>query len=130
MINTEMKIFGLGFPASGIGHGVDLTTGITHDLNGNLVTELRVKAMFLWDRILLDLVAWAKKTHPILPIIMHSRYSYEEAGHYINSFHKIHMGHPVFWPKDVESHKRELMAMPGNALKLGANIVICDHIMT
>lgn len=57
MIGTEMRTFGLGFPVSGIGHRIDPTTGETRDLNGNLVTEPRVKAMFLWDRVLLDLVA-------------------------------------------------------------------------
>lgn len=61
MIGTEMRIFALGFPVSGIGHGVNLATGETHDLNGNLVDEPRVRAMFLWDRVLLVLVAWAKE---------------------------------------------------------------------
>lgn len=127
MINTEMRIFALGFPVSGIGRGVNPTTGETHDLNGDVVTEPRVKAMFLWDRVLLDLVAWAKEMHPLLAIIMHSiTYSYSYGGQrYTNAFHT---GHPVAWPEGAESHGRELMAVPGNALRLGANIVICDRV--
>lgn len=72
MLDTGMWIFGIGFPVSGVGHGANLTTGETLDLKNDLVSELRVKAMFLWDRVLLDLVAWAKETHPTLAIIMHS----------------------------------------------------------
>ncbi|OAX31906.1 hypothetical protein K503DRAFT_860564 [Rhizopogon vinicolor AM-OR11-026] len=127
MIDTDMKIFGLGFPLSGIGLGVDLSSGETHDLNGGLVTEPKIKAMFLWDRVLLDLVAWAKETHPILAIIMPSiTYSYSYDGkRYTNTFHT---GHPGAWPEGAESHGRELMAVPGNALRHGANIVICDRV--
>ena len=128
MIDTDMRIFALGFPVSGIGHGVNLVTGETHDLNGDLVNEPRVKAMFLWDRVLLDLVAWAKKMHPTLPIIMHSiTYSYSYSGQrYTNAFHT---GHPVAWPEGAESHGKELMAVPGNAIRLGADIVICDRVI-
>lgn len=74
MLDTGMWIFGIGFPVSGIGHGVNLTMGETLDLKNHLVTELRDKAMFLWD-----LVAWTKETHPTLTIIIHSityKYSY------------------------------------------------------
>ncbi|OJA17299.1 hypothetical protein AZE42_11757 [Rhizopogon vesiculosus] len=89
MIDIDMRIFGLGFPLSGIGLGVDLSSGETHDLNGSLVTEPKIKAMFLWDRVLLDLVAWAKETHPLLAIIMTSiTYSYSYDGkRYTNTFH-------------------------------------------
>ncbi|KIM42688.1 hypothetical protein M413DRAFT_121766 [Hebeloma cylindrosporum] len=31
------------------------------------------------------------------------------------------------WPEGAESHRRELMAVPGNALQHGASIVICDR---
>jgi hypothetical protein len=127
MINTDMCIFALGFPVSGIGHGVNLDTGEIHDLNGDLVDEPRVKAMFLWDRVLLNLVVWAKAMHPILAIIMHSiTYNYSYGGQrYTNTFHT---GHPVAWLEGAESHGRELMAVPGNVLRLGANIVICDRV--
>ena len=127
MISTEMRIFALGFPVSGIGHGVNLQTGETHDLNGNLVNDPKVKAMFLWDRVLLDLVAWAKDMHPTLAIIMHSiTYSYSYNGQrYTTAFHT---GLPVAWPEGAESHGKELMAVPGNALRLGADIVICDRV--
>lgn len=122
-----MKVFGIGFPVSGIGHRIDPTTSETRDLNENPVTEPRVKAMFLWDRVLLDLVAWVKETHPILAIIMHSiTYSYSYDG--LRYTHAFHTGQPVVWPEGAESHGRELMAVPGNALQHGANIVICDRI--
>ncbi|KAF9022656.1 hypothetical protein BDZ89DRAFT_1070480 [Hymenopellis radicata] len=119
MIGADMRIFALGFPVSGIGKGVNLDTGEIRDLNGDLVEEPKVKAMFLWDRVLLDLVAWAKEKHPILAIIMHSiTYSYSYGGQrYTDTFNT-----------GAESHGRELTAVPGNALKLGANIVICDRV--
>jgi hypothetical protein len=69
---------------SGIGHGINLNTGETHDLNRDLVNDPKVKVMFLWDYVLLNLVAWVKDMHPSLAIIMHSiTYSYSYGGqHY------------------------------------------------
>ncbi|KAG9311283.1 hypothetical protein JVU11DRAFT_8371 [Chiua virens] len=126
MVETQMRIFGLGFPLSGIGHGVNLNTCEIYDLDNNLVTAPHIKAIFLWDRVLLDLVTWAKKTYPALAIVMVSvTYSCSYDGtRYTNSFH---IGHPIKWPEGVESHGRELMAIPGNPLWHGANIIICDR---
>ena len=50
----------------------------------------------------------------------------EHAGNYTNFFHT---GFPFAWPEGAESHGRELMAVPGNAVRHGANIVICDRVI-
>ncbi|KAG9311284.1 hypothetical protein JVU11DRAFT_8372 [Chiua virens] len=109
MVETKMRVFGLGFPLSGIGHSdrVNLGTNEFHDLAGNLVVDHRVKSTYLQDRVLLDLATWAKRTYPSLAIVMVS----------------ITYG----WPRGAASQGRELMAIPGNPVKHGAHIVICDR---
>jgi hypothetical protein len=126
MVKADLKIFGFGIPASGVGQHFDLESQVAYDLDGKVVDDPVIKAMFLWDRVLLDLIPWAKKEHPLLPIIGVSiTYGYSYNGQrYTNSFHT---GYPVAWPAGAESHGKELMAVPGNPFMLGADIVICDR---
>ena len=126
MIKADLKIFVFGIPASGIGRYFNLESQVAYDLDGKVVDDPVIKAMFLWDRVLLDLIPWAKKEHPLLPIIGISiTYSYSYGGkRYTNSFYT---GYPVAWPAGVESHGKELIAVPGNPFTLGADIVICDR---
>ena len=126
MVKADINIFGFGIPASGIGQYFDLESQVAHDLNGEVIEDPKIKAMFLWDRVLLDLIPWVRKEHRLLPVIGVSiTYSYSNDGkRYTNS---LQTGYPVAWPAGAESHGQELMAVPGNPFMLGADIVICDR---
>lgn len=55
MFDARLRVFAVGLLACGIGEHYNLKTKTTHDLDGQEITQLDIKATFLLDRVLLGL---------------------------------------------------------------------------
>lgn len=127
MFEGGLKIVALSFGAVGVGFGVNLDTMEVHDLNGRQVIETRVKSAFIKDRVLLDLLIWAKQTYSEYPTIgLSMTYGFRMNGkYYVPAFHT---GKPTEMATGQLAQIWQLRAIPGNPFRLGFDWAICDRV--
>ncbi|KAF9064818.1 hypothetical protein BDP27DRAFT_1468371 [Rhodocollybia butyracea] len=126
MITSGLNIAALSLGAVGIGKGVSLETMEVRDLKGEPVTDTKVKAEFIKDKVLLDLLQWIKTNYPQYPLIGISiTYGFKiDDKFYTPAFHT---GTPKEMPTGQAGQGWQLRAVPGNPFRLGFDWAICDR---